>query len=392
MNDSNGYSLRDYGMMVADARRTRPFAEAVRRAVKPGSVVLDIGTGTGFFAMLACRLGAARVYAIEPAPAILAAKRCAVVQPEYQKITWIRGLSTDLDLPERVDVVIGDLHGVLPFYPGNITSLVDARERHLKPGGTVIPRRDVLWAVPVYAPDEYVHAEDPWRKNEYGIDFSPIRNEIVNEWWRAESAPVPQERLLAEPQSWAEVDYRTVVSPNASEQVQFDVARDGTMHGYYVWFDGEMADGLGYSNSPLLPELVYGRGFFPLPKPVDVRTGDRLQATFGAHLVDAKYLMHWNTRLTDSQDVQKAAFRQSTFQARPLQVRDLARALPGHRPRLTAAGEIDLVVLQGLAAGDALDAIATRLIEGFPQRYHQPANAMRHVAKMAARYEADDGD
>ena len=49
----------------------------MERAVTDGSVVLDIGTGTGIFAMLACRYGARKVYAIDPNGAIEVAREIA---------------------------------------------------------------------------------------------------------------------------------------------------------------------------------------------------------------------------------------------------------------------------------------------------------------------------
>jgi predicted RNA methylase len=60
------YSVGVYGEMIGDSIRMRAYVQALRDAVKPGSVVLDIGTGTGIFAMLASQFGAQRVYAIEP--------------------------------------------------------------------------------------------------------------------------------------------------------------------------------------------------------------------------------------------------------------------------------------------------------------------------------------
>ena len=65
MHLADDYTVRDYGSMISSSARTGPFVEALRRAVRPDSVVVDIGSGTGIFALLACRFGAARVYAIE---------------------------------------------------------------------------------------------------------------------------------------------------------------------------------------------------------------------------------------------------------------------------------------------------------------------------------------
>src|SRR5687768_12813489 len=109
------YSISSYGKMIADSIRTQAYASAIGRAIKPDSVVLDIGTGIGIFAMLACQFGARRVYAIEPDDAIQVARETAAANGFADRIEFIQGLSTRIALPERVDVIVSDLRGVLPL-------------------------------------------------------------------------------------------------------------------------------------------------------------------------------------------------------------------------------------------------------------------------------------
>ncbi len=45
------YSIAAYGSMIADRVRMDAFTKALRQAIKPDSVVLDIGTGPGSFAL-----------------------------------------------------------------------------------------------------------------------------------------------------------------------------------------------------------------------------------------------------------------------------------------------------------------------------------------------------
>src|SRR3954463_12958845 len=110
------YSLRDYGEMVADELRTQSYARALQRCVRPGSVVLDIGTGTGILALLACRYGARRVFAVEPSESIEVAREMARAHGVEARIDFFQALSTDFTLPDPADVVFSALHGILPLF------------------------------------------------------------------------------------------------------------------------------------------------------------------------------------------------------------------------------------------------------------------------------------
>lgn len=70
MSGPTVYSVSAYGDMITCEPRLSAYAEALRQAVRPGCTVIDLGAGTGIFALLACQYGAGRVTAIEPADAI----------------------------------------------------------------------------------------------------------------------------------------------------------------------------------------------------------------------------------------------------------------------------------------------------------------------------------
>jgi protein arginine N-methyltransferase 1 len=300
------YSLHFYGQMLADEVRVDAYAEALRRVVRADSIVLDLGCGPGLFALLACKLGARRVYAVEPDNAINIAREAARANGFADRIEFFQSLSTEIELREPATIIISDLRGVLPWFQQHIPALIDARDRLLAPGGVLIPRRDILWAALVEAPEQYEELVEPWQNRLYDVDLSAGLSRITNLWRKTR---IKREELLTEPVSWATLDYYKVGSPDVCGALTGRAARAGTAHGIAVWFDTELADDVGFSNRPGATELIYGVGFFPFTRPVELREGERVDVKIRADLVQDNYVWRWDTDFAE----QRIGFQQSTF-------------------------------------------------------------------------------
>ena len=303
------YSLHFYGRMIADAPRMDAYAAALRQSVKPDSVVMDLGCGPGVFALLACKLGARRVYAVEPDNVIGLAREAAVANGLADRIQFFEKLSTEITLDEPATIIISDLRGVLPWFQQHIPSIIDARKRLLARGGALIPRRDILWAAIVEAAEQYEELVAPWENNGFELDLSAGTRLITNNWRKTRMRP---EQFLVEPACWTTIDYHEVNSPDVQTEVSWRAARKGTAHGVAVWFDADLVDGIGFSNHPGAPELIYGNGFFPFSQPVEVMENDRIKLRLEAKMVVDNYVWRWDT------DFPKTSFKQSTFFGTPL--------------------------------------------------------------------------
>ena len=65
MNETNFAGLAEHEEMLSDSVRVQAYHRGIRRNVRPGDVVVDLGTGTGLLAFMASRAGAKKVYAVE---------------------------------------------------------------------------------------------------------------------------------------------------------------------------------------------------------------------------------------------------------------------------------------------------------------------------------------
>jgi len=86
----------------ADELRFPTYSEAIAQAVRPGDCVVDIGSGPGVFALLACKAGARKVYAIDT-KAWLNSDGCLRPRTAMsERIEVLRGDSRQILLPSGV--------------------------------------------------------------------------------------------------------------------------------------------------------------------------------------------------------------------------------------------------------------------------------------------------
>ena len=254
----SNYNIQGYASMIHDARRVDAYRRALQQMVTPESVVVDIGTGLGIFAMLACQAGARKVYAIEPSSAITLAGAMAAANGYSERIEFIQDVSSRVTLPEPADVIVSDIGGAIPLFQQHIPTIADARTRLLKPGGTLIPRCDTLWAAVVEAAECYAKIAPSDRPSGWICGWPGAWPPIF-----PTTVSPAKVRLLSAPERLAILDYTRIDDANLRTRIEWDVMHRGRGHGICVWFERTLADGICYSTAPGEPEMVYSPFFSP---------------------------------------------------------------------------------------------------------------------------------
>jgi protein arginine N-methyltransferase 1 len=323
-------------------------------------------------------MGARRVVAVEPDASLQLGKTAARACGLEGAVEFIRGLSWNCNLDEPADILVSDLRGALPLFERHIPAIVDARKRLLKPGGVMIGQRDLLYAAAAELPETYAELTSPWRNEEFDLVFEQARRCVLNDFHRIDPKP---EQLLTAPVCWAVLDYRTIESPDVSARLEMRVKRAGLGHGLVLWFDAELAPGIGFSNAPGQPKLIYGRRFLPWFEPVPLQPGDAIQVEIHANLVGNEYIWRWNTEIP-----QKACFRQSTFYSQPLWKEDLRKRAGNFTPSLNEDGEITAFVLNRMNGNSTVKEIAAALQARFPARFKDLKAALAKAGELARAF------
>jgi protein arginine N-methyltransferase 1 len=369
-----------FARMLYDQRRCSAFAKALQRAINPGSsVVLDIGTGTGFFAVLASRLGARRVYAVEPGSVINVAKQVAASNGCAEKIEFVQKLSSELELPEKADIIISDLRGSTPFKTMHIPSLIDARERLLAKDGVLIAHSDTVFAAIAEAPIQLQPSLIDLEAN-YGVDMGFATRMGRNE---KQTVLLAKENLLTKPAVVTMLDYRTVREPNLKSEITFIAERDGIAYGIAVWFEVHAAEGISFATGPMDPDSVYATALFPLEEPVPICAEDIIKVAIRNCLTtDGDYVWHWCTQVCAKDGAAKAEFSQSTLLS-ALDGANLHKHSESFIPRLNQDGRIDRFILEATDGQKSIGEIAASLQKLFPREFDSFERALSRAIRVA---------
>jgi len=280
-------------------------------------------------------------------------------------------------LPERVDLIVEDMRGALPWYSTHIPDLIDARERFLKPDGQIIPRKDTVYCSVVTSDTIYRDRFLSWRSRQEHLDLSPALRYVENAPCGVRFKP---RQLLSTPVAWAAIEYDSVSFSNACEQFALEAERADAACGLLLWFETELIPSVKLSNAPGRRKNVYGQLFLPWPQPVELEKGSRVEVTLRADLVGENYVWTWETRSGEQH------FRQSSFAAAPLTRESLARRAAHHRPSVGQEGKVVQFALDHMTGATTLAEIGAELAHRFPKRFRTEREAFDFAAKLSGDY------
>lgn len=329
------YSVSDYIDMIGDPHRTGAYVRALRKLVTPESAVLDLGAGFGYFAVLAAKLGARRVYAIEPNDAIGLGPALARANGVADRVTFYQGDSRQVELDERANLLIEDVRGILPLHVERIRLLCDARRRLLTPDARLVACRDHIWAAPARHGASLQRSVATTGADTYGVDLRGLRGHVVDEARRRRPAP---EEMLLPGALLGTVDLRTVTEPGFEGTARWTPEALLSVDGFVLWFDAELAEGERFSTRPGPEQSIHGCLSLPLREPLVVPAGAELALRFCAVQVSGEYTWTWECTVRERGDRTVRTPRQSAFGGLALTPARVAAMSELHRPTLGLEG------------------------------------------------------
>jgi len=265
--------------MINDVERNEAYDAALKRAVTPDSLVLEIGTGSGIVAMMAARAGAKQVVTCEVNPILARVAKETVANNGYaDRVSVVPKLSTQLtvgeggDLPEKADVFVSELINIGMLAPRMLSVLQHARTHLVKPGGAIIPRASTVYAMLVETPElariNPVKGIDGFDMSTFDVFRSPGYQQID----LAADAHTP----LSADFTALDFDFTRNMPEEGQREIEVEITAEGICHGVAFWFDLLMDEEVVYRSESRARTNHWKQAMTFLENPIRVRHGDRL--------------------------------------------------------------------------------------------------------------------
>jgi protein arginine N-methyltransferase 7 len=278
---SQGVPAWHFGL-VRDTIRNAAYEAAIKRAVKPGMRVLEIGTGSGILAMMAARAGAAQVTTCEMVPSIAAAAAENVARNGLSgRVRVVARKSYDLDVEAdmggRADIFVSEIVSSTILSEDALPVTEHAVRELLKPGAQIIPARGAVRVALAYDSG----FDRMTMGTVSGFDLSAF-NRLTLPF---RELPRGGERLTlaSEPADLFDFDFQSggpFAAAAASVQVR---STGGAANGIVQWI-GLQLDGAGsYENNPVRGETsAWAVIFWPFAAPRQYAPGQAVTVS-GQH-------------------------------------------------------------------------------------------------------------
>ena len=175
--------------MLMDHNRMRAYHSAImkNKSLFEGKTILDVGTGSGVLSIWAAQAGAAKVFAVEYTNMAAHAKNLVEKNGLSHIVEVIQSSVEDLQLPCQVDIIISEWMGYILLRESMLDSVIRARNRWMKPGGSMFPSHATMYLGAISFEEdrdvkinEYRSAMNDWGKFSdemnrfYNIDMSTL--------------------------------------------------------------------------------------------------------------------------------------------------------------------------------------------------------------------------
>lgn len=299
--------------LLADRVRTLAYQGAIEAGVKPGDVVLDLGCGSGIFSLIAARSGCRKVYAVDRSGAMIEqARETARRNGLDGRIEFVRAPFADLELPEKVDVIVHELIGGRFWDEDLLPAVARARKRHLKPGGRLLPHRlDVLLA-PTTRLSDFKRCLAFWAKKRYGFDLGSFGRLAFQQEIRHALLPHnihlrDSASFLAPPKQVLRLDLRTANRLPEEVRTSFQVKPGRRLGGLCAFLRVQLDAKRGFSTGPQRPGTHWGQVFLPAFQPKRIERDARLDVTLS--MASDPKDWRWTLELGPSPDRDQGARR-----------------------------------------------------------------------------------
>src|SRR3989338_371875 len=278
-----------HDLMLNDSIRMKAYKSAIKEVVHPGMTVLDLGTGTGILALWALEAGAKRVHGIDVNKNRIPQAHKRISNAGFaDRFEIFNALSYDVNLPERVDVIISEILGNLADNEDMTPILADAKKRFLKDRGIMLPASVQTYLTPISS--QKAHEQVRAKKcrvinSQYDLDDLLDNLGVEKQFNLYYDCIIPASAYLAEPQCVQEFNFNGRDKSEYRISVTYRVIKEGFLTGFKGYFCAKLSDNvlLDISGDDIKSRQTsdcWKHFYLPIQIPIKVNQGDNINLTY----------------------------------------------------------------------------------------------------------------
>ncbi|EDW83116.1 uncharacterized protein Dwil_GK22483 [Drosophila willistoni] len=276
-------------LLLKDSVRMLAYRKAIwsNKKLFKDKIVMDVGCGTGILALFAAEAGASKVIAVECSGLAETAKEVVKANNKENIVMVVKGTIEEMELPKeikQVDLIMAEWMGHGLYMESMFHSVLQARDKWLKPGGHILPNLAKLYVAGIT--DRHYATNLNFWNNVEGFDMTSIRRTVAHE---AVVDCVTIQQLMTEECHVHTQDMNTAKNEtlNFHSNLRLKVLKTGVIDAIVVYFDvsflvSEMTESTaGFSTSPKAPWTHWEQTLLHLDKPLHVASQEIVTGVFG---------------------------------------------------------------------------------------------------------------